>query len=168
MTTDIAAIETMWNEYHAGLYTYVFKRLRDHDTASDLLSTIYLRAVVAIRNGNGPTTHAHGWLFAIARNVLNDHWRAKKHTYFVEWETLPDCVDECADPDTLVTRQMEAERVRHAVARLPESQATVVVWRLQGYETEEIAAGLGRTYGATKAVIARGYANLRERLGEAA
>lgn len=168
MTTAFTDLETMWHEYHNGLFAYVYKQLRCRDTADDLLSAIYLRAVVAIRNGNGPNTNAHAWLFAIARSVLGDHWRAKKHTYFVDWDSLPEHVDECADPDRVVARRMEAERLRYAVARLPEAQAEVVVWRLQGYETEEIATGLGRSYGATKAVITRAYANLRERLGEAA
>jgi RNA polymerase sigma-70 factor (ECF subfamily) len=157
-------LESLWRTYSREIYGYLFKIVRDHDVTGDLVSTVYLRAAVALSNGHGCHTSESGWIFAIARSVMLDHWRAMRRVTFVDIDSMAEHAAEELPLDEQIEHTLMLSRVRRAVAELPDLQATVTTWRMCGYEYEDLAAALGKSYGAVKAIQVRAYAGLRERL----
>lgn len=73
---------TAWvNDYSAILYGYVVQRVRDTDTAKDLLQETFLSAWRNVDKYNGDAS-VKTWLFTILKNKIIDHYRrvSTKHT----------------------------------------------------------------------------------------
>lgn len=166
--TDTADLETLWHDYHDRMYGYVLMRIHDHDVTSDIVSCIFLRAAVAIRNGNGYKADPTGWLFTIARSVIIDHWRVWRHMPTVDWDAQVESSDTDPTLHDQAEKTMANEQVHWAITQLEENQKVIVRLRLEGYDNGEIAAKMGTTEMATRAVVTRAYRNLRQWLTEAA
>jgi RNA polymerase sigma-70 factor (ECF subfamily) len=181
-----ADIEALWHEHHARILNWV--QFKTHsDEAEDLTQTVYLRALQAIRNGNGPVEQVNGWLWRIAGNVVIDYYRWRGR--------LPDALELDADhrfdqnnmfhgrqegeaeflitpepgPEELAMQGMEQQRVREAVQRLACANLTDTInLRLEGYTNGEIAEMFGASESAVKQYNTRAFVKLREWLREAA
>lgn len=164
-----ADIETLWHEHHRRIYGYMVNQVGDADVIDDLVQSVYLRVVVAIRNGNGYVSNAFAWLCAIARSVINDFWRAKRHVTLSAWDDLTDSPCDAPTLDEQVNEILRRDSLYRAIDALPtEAQKDAVILRLQGYAHGEIAAIFDTAEQAAKQVGVRAYANLRQRLQEAA
>lgn len=164
MTTphpSTASLETLWHEHSSNIYGYIYKTVHDHAVTEDLLSTVYLRAAVAISNGNGPATHEVGWLYAVTRNMMTDHWRAMHRVEFVDIEAITGVPVDDVPLDEQAARWETAQRVHRAIGTLQEEQQQVVLRYMEGYNYSEIAAQMDKQHGAVKAQYRRGLVNLR-------
>lgn len=160
-------LEALWTDYQFEIASYIGKRVRMHhgqDTVNDMVSSVYLRAIVATRNGNGAKSDPRGWLYQIARSVMWDAWRDKKGTVLIEWEAMREEASNLPPVEEQAAATLLAEQVKKAVSQLNDGQANVVTLRLEGYSNGEIAEILGSTESAVKGLSTRAYANLRERL----
>jgi RNA polymerase sigma-70 factor (ECF subfamily) len=125
--------------------------------------------VIAARAGWKPDAAFATWLFRIAHNRLNDHWRAAKHR-----PPAPEDSDERAarvpDPTTPERELSEFEqrrRLQLAMEELPDEQREVLVLRLeQELSLDEIGAitGVGRE--TVKSRLRYAMDKLRQRLNE--
>jgi RNA polymerase sigma factor (sigma-70 family) len=160
-------IEAMWLTYQRQIAAYIAKyvRTQGQETVDDMVSIVYLRAMVATRNGNGCTDNALAWLYAIARSVMWDAWRAKKHMTYVEWESLAEMAADFAVEDE-AERNITRAKVRQAIGKLSARQEDTMQLRLMGYSYDEAGAVLGCSEGAAKGIGIRAYENLRRMLQE--
>lgn len=72
---------TEWvNEYADMLYNYALQRIKDTDTAKDLVQDTFLAAWRNIDNYTGEAS-VKTWLFAILKNKLIDYYRKAASTY---------------------------------------------------------------------------------------
>ena len=79
------------------------------------------------------------------------------------WSGVPD-PSLASDPIEVRER---VERVRGAVADLPERQRTVLILhRYEGLSHKEIAESTGRSESAVESLLVRAYANLRRTLSD--
>ena len=89
------------------------------------------------------------WLYRIAHNRLNDHWRAQRHRppAPVDAELRTAALADPDDPESLAEASEQQQRLQQALAELPEEQREAVLLRLQQeLSLEEIGAitGVGR------------------------
>lgn len=104
------------------------------------------------------------WLYAIAQNRMIDVARRERRIGDRELGTdvLPDVVTELPD----AAGGVDANRVRAAVAALPDRQREVIVGMKFGDESvREVGARLGMSDSAVKVTAHRGYKTLRRLLG---
>ncbi|MFC3815874.1 RNA polymerase sigma factor [Lysobacter sp. GCM10012299] len=145
---DTAAFETLYARHRGPLYRFLLRQLRDSALADEFFQDVWQR-VIAARQGWKPDAAFRTWLFRIAHNRLNDHWRGLKHR-----PAAPEDGDERAarvpDPSTPERELSEFEqrrRLQLAIAALPEEQREVVLLRLeQELSLEDIGeiTGVGR------------------------
>src|SRR5262245_60225042 len=72
---DPAAFSELFDRYYAPVANYIRFRCDDDATAQDLAAVVFERLLHKISSyapGKGPFGP---WLFAVARNTVNDHWR---------------------------------------------------------------------------------------------
>jgi RNA polymerase sigma-70 factor (ECF subfamily) len=116
-----------------------------------------------------------GWLSRIATNLFYDELRKRKRTkpplsldapYNVgdgqlDWDLPADA----PGPDEELATQEFYDRLRTAIAELPEVFRTTIVLReIEGLSYEEIADLTGASLGTVKSRIARARTRLQERL----
>jgi RNA polymerase sigma-70 factor (ECF subfamily) len=161
---DPAAVARVYKAYAPGLYRFFMASLGDRHTAEDLVATVFAAAIDALPGFRGPAEALGGWLFRIARHDLADHRRrlARHPT-----ERLDDRLEEAAaaeaapDPEDLAVLRLTSRRVLATLGRLSADQREVLLLRVgAGLSTAEVAAAVGKTVGAVKALQHRGLSSL--------
>ncbi|MGH8084822.1 MAG: RNA polymerase sigma factor [Lysobacter sp.] len=145
---DATAFDLLYARHRGPLYRFLLRQLRNPSLADELFQDVWQR-VIGAREGWKPDAAFRTWLFRIAHNRLNDHWRALKHR-----PPAPADGDERAsrqpDPSNPERELSEFEQRRQlqcAIEALPDEQRVVVLLRLeQDLSLEEIGAitGSGR------------------------
>jgi len=145
---DVAAFEQLYARHRGPLYRFLLRQIRNQSLADEFFQDVWQR-VIAAAPGWKPEAAFSTWLFRIAHNRLNDHWRALKHR-----PTAPPDGDERAArvPDTTTPERTLSEfeqrrQLQRAIDELPHEQREVVLLRLEReLSLEEIGAitGVGR------------------------
>ncbi|MDR7136235.1 RNA polymerase sigma-70 factor (ECF subfamily) [Lysobacter niastensis] len=165
---DTSAFEMLYARHRGPLYRFLLRQLRDNALADEFFQDVWQR-VIAARHGWKPEAAFSTWLYRIAHNRLNDHWRGLKHR-----PPAPEDGDERAarvpDPTTPERELSEFEqrrRLQRAIEELPEDQREAVLLRLeQELSLDEIGAitGVGRE--TVKSRLRYALDKLRARLSE--
>ncbi len=165
---DVAAFERLYARHRGRLYRFLLRQARDSALADEIFQDVWQR-VIAARQQWTPDAAFSTWLFRIAHNRMNDHWRAQKHR-----PPAPDDADERAarvpDPHTPERTLSEFEqrrRLQMALDELPDEQREVLTLRLEQELTlEEIGSitGVGRE--TVKSRLRYAMDKLRSRLHE--
>lgn len=145
---DLPAFQSLYERHRRRLHGFLLRQLHDPSLAEDLFQDIWQR-VIAARMSWEPEASFTTWLFRIAHNRLNDHWRAARHR-----PAAPTDADERVlavtdghTPETRLSHREQACRVQQALAALPVDQREVLHLRLeQELSLEDIAriTGVGR------------------------
>jgi len=166
---DPAAVTRIYRAYAPALYRFFVAALGDRHAAEDMTGTVFAAAIEALPGFRGPVEALGGWLFRIARHDLYDHRRKEAKT---RTESLDDVLDEAAmavgapDPQEIVVERLEGSRLMAALDELSVDQREVLLLRIAaGLTAPEVAATLGKTTGAVKALQHRGLASLARLLG---
>jgi RNA polymerase sigma factor (sigma-70 family) len=145
---DARAFEDLYGRHRQRLFHFLLGQVRDRALAEELFQDIWQR-VIGARQGWRPEASFGTWLYRIAHNRLNDHWRASRHRpaapVDAERRTLE--VVDPDDPERLAERDQVHDRLHQALDELPEDQRQAVLLRLQGeLSLEEIGevTGVGR------------------------
>lgn len=161
---DPAAFAPLYQRYASDIYGFCYLRLGVRDVADDLTARIFIRAIERLHQYRPrPGATFRSWLFSIARNMLTDEWRRRS-----EIRLLPEQIDFTRDdgpgPEDVVVHRSEMERLRAALASLPERQQDVIELRMVGFTTAEIADALGISVAAVKSAQTRAYRALKHEL----
>lgn len=130
------------------------------------LQDVFLRAFRRIAGFEGTSAQLRSWVFTIAHNLVVDERRfAGRRPDPVPLDVHTSTPVGDAEDDAL--DRVGADRVRAILDTLPPDQRDVLLLRLLGdLSGAQIAAALGRSEGAVKALQRRGLDRLRRRLEE--
>jgi RNA polymerase sigma-70 factor (ECF subfamily) len=159
------AFDRLVERYQRDVYRLCFRYVNNHHDASDMAQEVFLKAYRAIAKFRGDSSFST-WLYRIAVNTCLNFRAARK----APAEELSEHVADGGMPvvDRL-ERDQRSQRVREAVARLPEKQrATLILKVYQDLTHEEVAGILGSSVGTVKANLFHALANLRKALGREA
>ena len=146
----------------------------DAATSEDIAQEAFLR-VYLHRDRYRPQAGFRTWMYRIAYrlalNHMRDHRKERAHDSLDQPESVVGAMlaNGRLNPEQQLLAATEAQRrqqrIRAAIAALPERQRTaVVLHRYQGLEYEEIGAILRLSSSATKSLLFRAYETLRREL----
>lgn len=166
---DPEAIARIYRAYAPALYRFFVAELGDRHAAEDLTGNVFADAIADLPGFQSRVEALGGWLFRIARHDLYDYRRREARA---RTENLDDVLDEAAlavgapDPQELAVQRLEGSRVMATLDQLSQDQREVLLLRIAaGLTAPEVAATLGKTTGAVKALQHRGLASLARVLG---
>lgn len=152
------AYERLWRTFAPAVVSYL--RLQGAPDPDDVCSEAFLGAFRSLCTFTGNEDDFRGWLFTIAHRRLTDARRRAGARPQWGGEAVPEAAGGDVEDDAL--RVLEAIRVRELCDRLAPAQRDVLLLRLVADLTvEQVAAALGRTPGAVKALQRRGLEALR-------
>lgn len=75
-----------YDTYFSQVYNYICYRCGDSLAADDLTATVFERALMYLGDYRSERGSLKAWLFAIARNTVNNHFRLEKRRFCVSLE----------------------------------------------------------------------------------
>jgi RNA polymerase sigma-70 factor (ECF subfamily) len=117
-SVDSAAFAAIYDHYFSRVYNYIRYRLQDADTTDDLTAQVFERALVNIWSYRQDKAPFAAWLFTIARNAVNDHFRAQKRRCWLSLELLRDWSSAEPQPGDIVAKRELHDQLLAAVAHL--------------------------------------------------
>lgn len=158
------AFDIIVERHRRSLYRLCYRFVGNHEDASDLSQEVFLRAYRGLKNFRGQSSLGT-WLYRIGVNVCLNRVSAKTlQTEPVEEQRHVDTSSESASERVL--REERAERVRAAVAKLPDKQRAALILRMyHDMSHQEIADAVGSSVGAVKANVFHALQNLKKLLG---
>jgi RNA polymerase sigma-70 factor (ECF subfamily) len=145
---DVAAFETLYARHRQRLHRYLLRQLRDRALADDVFQDTWQR-VIAARHGWKPEAGFSTWLYRIAHNRMNDHWRAGKHRppAPADADLRTARVEDPDTPERALSAFESRRQLQVALDALPPEQREVVLLRLEhelGLEDIGVITGVGR------------------------
>ena len=162
---DEQAMNLLVDRHHGVVFRTCAAILSDEDLAADASQNSFLKAFRAIERFRGEAVF-RTWLLAIAGNEARGLLRKVKRRREDRLEDLDVLPAVGNDPSVEVTLRSEVERVREALADLPEKQRLSVTLRIfEGLSFREIGDSIDSTEGAARVNYHHGIQRLRELLG---
>jgi RNA polymerase sigma-70 factor (ECF subfamily) len=156
-----AFTERVYTEDAARLRGWLTSICRDETVAEDLAQEAFVRLLREARAGRTPDDPV-AWLHRVGSNLAMSRGR---HISVVDRRAgelpLPTPV---ASPEADVVAAEEAAAVRSAVGRLDGDDREAVVLAAHGFRGPEIARRIGRSDGATRTLLCRARAKVRQQL----
>ena len=161
---DSAAFAQLYDEHLNAIYRYVFYKVGDGLLAEELTAEVFSKAWERIDRFQWRNLPFQHWLIRIARNVVVDHWRSLRRAAS-PIDDLREVPSEDAPPDEAISRDLEVEALRKALARLPDDQRDVLILRfIEGYSHADTAAALGKSVVAVRQIQVRALRSLQKLL----
>jgi RNA polymerase sigma-70 factor (ECF subfamily) len=159
---DAGAFGEIYDRYADALYRFIYYRTSHRETAQDLLSETFTKALEKLHQFDPRKGPLSAWLYRIARNAVIDHRRRAKPAVELDRDAdLPAASDPAADAETALRREAVAAALSHLAA----ADRELLIMRLwQEMSHAEIAAALGRNEAAVKVAFSRALAKLRRSL----
>ncbi len=173
---DAAAFERLVRERSGEVYGLLYRLTSDAEEARDLTQDTFLRAFQSVGSFRGEAD-IKTWLYRIALNLARNRWRwwKRKRRDVTLSLDAPDALTAQPLSDSLraatpnpeqAALAREREAALHAALRklgTPYREA-VILRDIEGLSYEEIALALDANVGTVKSRIARGRAELRQKL----
>lgn len=162
MDGDADAFARLYDSYVDAIYRFIFFRVGDEPLAEDLTSQVFLKAWEKLANYEMRGLPFGAWLFRIARNLIADHYRARREVASLDSD---DAVTVAAPDDVHgeVSQKVDMDSLLSKLEHLTEDQRQVLILKfVEGFATEEIAQVMGKNAGAIRALQMRGLQSLAE------
>ena len=159
---DREAFGRLYDRYIGKIYRFVYYKTHHRETAEDLVSRIFTKALEKIGGFDADKGTFQAWLYAIARNTVIDHYRTSRGETGIEdvWDLTG---NEDAERD--MDAKMKLEKVGQYLARLKSAHRDILIMRLwQGLSHAEIAAALDTSEASVKMTYSRAVNKLRREM----
>ena len=134
-------LEQAFDRYYPALFRYFRYRGADAETANDLASATFERALENLAGYNPRRSQIQTWLFAIARNLSINHWKtARDHTLAPLDEDMP--VPDDPPLEQIVVLIQDREQILSAIQMLDERAREILALKFGGPLTNRQIAEL--------------------------
>ena len=155
-------VETLFAKHHGEIYAYLLRMLREPELAADLTQDAFIKAYKNYDTLEKPE-NARAWLYQIAHRVALDEIRRRKIIRFFPW--TGESRGSAPSAEHLVMDAHLSGDMQRALARIPERQrAALLLAELHDLTGVELAAALGVSHVAARALLTRARESLRQAL----
>ncbi|PJI06806.1 MULTISPECIES: sigma-70 family RNA polymerase sigma factor [Clostridium] len=132
----------VFETYSKRVYNYIYYRVNSNYNEEDLMIKVFEKAMLKIELYSEEKSSFEVWLFAIAKNVLNDYFRSlKRHTLF-SLDTIKELISKQPSPeDTAIIRETN-DKLLNCLKILSEKERNIIALKfganLKNMEIAEI------------------------------
>jgi len=161
---DMRAFETLYRRHSRRIFAVLWRLCGHEARAEDLVQEAFVRAWQALPGFRFESAFST-WLHRLAVNTALMDMRSRRGGEALETDDA--ALEFHATADSAGSRTALGLDLERAVATLPpRARAVLVLYDIEGWKHEEIAAELGMAVGSSKAQLHRARQLLRTRLGE--
>jgi RNA polymerase sigma-70 factor (ECF subfamily) len=157
-----AFVEALFAKHHNEIFAYLVRMLRDSELAADLTQDAFVKAYKNYDTLE-KDENARAWLYQIAHRVALDELRRRKIIRMVPWTGESHGAAPSAEKIALDLRL--SGPLERALAQIPERQrAALLLAELHDLTGLELAAAMGVSHVAARAILTRARESLRRAL----
>lgn len=155
-------VEALFAKHHNEIYAYLVRMLREPELAADLTQDAFVKAYKNYDTLE-KDENARAWLYQIAHRVALDELRRRKIIRMVPWTGESRGAAPSAERIALDLRL--SGPLERALAQIPERQrAALLLAELHDLTGLELAAAMGVSHVAARAILTRARESLRRAL----
>lgn len=167
MNRTADTIARVYDQRGTDVLRYIARRTLDPEVAIDLLGETFAQAISKRHAFRGRTDEELvGWIFAIARSQISEHWRRRRHERVamdrlgIDRRPLTDV--EYDRVEQLMDLDHVCDRLAEEVERLPEDHRVVLRLRvLEELPYPDVARAIGTSEQTARARVSRALSALR-------
>ncbi|MES2211105.1 MAG: RNA polymerase sigma factor [Chloroflexota bacterium] len=155
-------VEALFARHQGEIFAYLVRMLRDPELAADLTQDAFVKAYKAYDTLE-KDENARAWLYQIAHRVALDHIRRRKIVRFIPF--TGESPGSSPSAERIALDVQLSGPLERAMARIPERQrAALLMAEVHDLTGLELAAALGVSHVAARALLTRARESLRQAL----
>jgi RNA polymerase sigma-70 factor, ECF subfamily len=155
-------VEELFAKHQGEIYAYLLRMLRDPELAADLTQDAFVKAYRAYDSLQKPD-NARAWLYQIAHRVALDDLRRRRIVRFIP--LVGETRGSAPSAEHLAMDARLSGELQRALERIPERQrSALLLAELHDLTGVELAAALGVSHVAARALLTRARESLRQAL----
>lgn len=165
------AFAELYEIYYQRIFNFALKRTANIQLALDITSITFLKALNQIKKFRWRDVPFGAWLYRIAGNEINDHYRRQGGKRIASIEQIAeladtgDYADEINHAEEELSRHEEFLLLHKKLAELPEMYQEVITLKFfEKKKIKEMVKILGKKEGTIKSLLHRGLAKLKEKM----
>ena len=158
-----------FRDHRSTVYRYVRFRVATRETAEDVTSEVFFKALRSLDRYDPDRASPRTWLLRIARNAVTDHLRSlqRRGSLHVTLDRVPDLVADIPSQEERVLRQERIQTLLNGNRRLRETDQEILSLRYgAGLSNGEIAEALDISNNAVAVRLHRALKRLRKAVRE--
>lgn len=156
------AIEQLFALHHGEIFAYLARMVRDQELAADMTQDTFVKAYRAY-DSLIDREHARAWLYQIAHRIALDEFRRRRIVRFLPW--TGESRGAAPSAEHLALEGRFSGEMERALLRMPERQrSALILAELHDLTGLELAAALGVSHIAARALLTRARESLRQAL----
>lgn len=162
---DPGFFENAYEKHFSRIYNYIRYRIWDPTVTDDLTSITFHKALDRFPTFDSSRAAFSTWLFAIARNTVNDHLRARRRRKILLFGWWLDRTADETDPESTLMANEQRDQLLAAIALLSEREKDFLGLKYAGGKTNRaIAEMTGQSENNVGVIIHRAIGKLRRRI----
>ncbi|UQZ37569.1 RNA polymerase subunit sigma-24 [Paenibacillus sp. PK3_47] len=157
---------TVFDTYYKRIFNYIAYRVSCRYMAEDLTSLVFEKTLSRLPGYSRKKAPFEVWLFAIARNVVNDYYRSLKRQKFFSLESIRELVSGKKAPEEQLLEEERSGRLKHALDTLGVKERNIVALKFgAGLKNKEIALVTGMSESNVGVTLYRSMKKLKSEIG---
>lgn len=160
-----------YEEHQSAVYRYVRFRVATRETAEDVTSLVFMKALRSFDRYDETRASPRTWLLRIARNAVTDYLRSLKRrgSLHVSLDRIPDLVADVPTHEERVIKQERIQRLLNGSQSLRKADQEILSLRYgSGLDNAEIAEHLNISNNAVAVRLHRALKRLKASVEEMA
>lgn len=157
---DLVQFSVLYDKYIKKIYDFIYFRTYHQQTAEDLASSVFLKAIERITSYKFQKGAFSSWLYQIARNTIIDYYRTQKQITNIDsvWGLRTD-----EDVEIDIDTKEKLKEVRRYLDKIDKEQQEVILMRIwDGLSYKEIAEITKKSETSLKMMFSRSINKLRK------
>lgn len=170
---DPDAFSAIYEEYYPRIFGYILRRVGHIETSQDLTSETFLKAVKNLWRYRFMNLPFSCWIYKIATNEINNHFRKKKQIFYPlesifvdgdpENESSLNPENELLEAEEKLKNYQDFQLIQRAILKIDlKYQEVITLKYFEKKKIAEICQILGKKEGTVKSLISRGIEKLKE------
>lgn len=156
----------VFETYYKRIFNYIAYRVSCHYTAEDLASQVFEKTLSKLTSYSPEKAPLEVWLFAIARNVVNDYYRSRARHRFFSLDAIRELVSGKKEPEDLILEGERSDRLKLALDTLSVKERNIIALKFGAdLKNTEIALVTGITESNVGVILYRSMRKLKSEIG---
>ncbi len=158
-------IEHIWQNIHDPLKSFILKKVKEKSDADDIIQDTFIKMKLNIDKLED-FSKINSWIYQIARNNINDHFRNKKKftgEFSGKIEILELNTEDDDEIKTMLQTKQFSDYAGSVIKQLPEKYREAVYWvDIEGVSQSKLAEKLSISVSGAKSRVQRGRQKIKE------